>query len=124
MNSHYQQHAQPHEVYVQDLSQWPYVNRPGYPNPAVGGTPWGYPTVSQTDAYAVYGPPPRPKRVTHLLHAALSFFTAGLWIPVWVVITVAVHTENTRADAGYWSKIQRYWYWEQTQRRHTLEQGG
>jgi hypothetical protein len=53
------------------------------------------------------------------MHAALSLFTLGCWIPVWIIITVATHASNTRADANYWSRIQQYWQWELRQ-----QQGG
>lgn len=120
---------QPIEVNVQDWSQWPYVNRVGHPNVAQF-TPWGYPTIQQTDAYKVVGFPPRPKKVNHVLHLIFSFFTAGLWIPVWLVITATVHTANSRADADYWFRIQQYRRWELAQqsvnipRPRELPQGG
>lgn len=101
----------PQLVDVQDWSQWPYVVQAGRPNVAQHW-PRSYPTITQTNAYRVYGPPPRPKHVHHLPHAILTFLTAGLWLPVWLAITIATHTGNTHADADYWSKIQRYWQWE------------
>lgn len=119
----------PLDVNVQDWSQWPYVNRPGRPNVAAQ-VPWGYPTVNQTQAYYVLGHPPRPKKVNHALHAALSLFTAGFWLPVWFVITIAVHSQNSRAEADYWFRIQQYRQWELAQQNiviplpRELNQGG
>lgn len=127
MNHHRGRH--PVTVNVQDWSQWPYVERTGYPNIAQHW-PHGYPTIEQSNAYRVYGPPPRPKRVNHVLHLILTVLTAGFWIPVWFTVMIFTHTGNTRADAEYWSKIQRYWQWELAQRNvgipppRELTQGG
>lgn len=112
----------PIDVNVQDWSQWPYVRRTGYPN-ITAHPPWGYPTISQTNAYYVLGHPPRPKKVNHALHAILTFFSAGLWIPGWLVVIMVVHTTNSRAEADYWFRIQQYRQWELAQQR-ALNQGG
>jgi hypothetical protein len=109
-------HRYPIDVNVQDWSQWPYVQRTGRPNVAAHW-PWGYPTISQTKAYRVHGPPPRPERVHHLMHVILTLFTLGFWIPVWVIITIVTHASNTRAEADYWSRIQQYWQWELRQQQ-------
>ena len=115
--------------YQEDWSQWPYVNRTGHPSVAQH-MPWGYPTLSQTDAYRVYGPPPRPKQVNHALHVILMIVTMGFWFPVWLGVMVVVHNQNTRAEADYWFRIQQYWQWELTQqsvnvpRPRELPQGG
>lgn len=109
---HYRRY--PVDVNVQDWSQWPYVQRVGRPNIAQYW-PWGYPTISQTLAYQVLGPPPRPVKVNHTLHAIMVFLTAGLWIPVWLIITISVHTSNSRAEADYWFRIERYRQWELAQ---------
>lgn len=68
-----------------------------------------------SNAYRVYGWPPRPQRPNHIIHAILTFFTAGLWLPVWVIVTINVHTRNTRAIADYWSRIRQYHDWERAQ---------
>lgn len=113
----------------EDWSQWPYVNRTGRPNVAQY-MPWGYPTIGETDAYRVYGPPPRPKKVNHALHVVLSIFTVGFWIPVWFTVMIVVHTSNSRAEADYWFRIQQYRQWELAQpdvnipRPRELPQGG
>ncbi len=104
----------PVDVNVQDWSQWPYVNRGGRPNVAAY-PPWGYPTISQTNAYYVIGHPPRPRKVNNTLHLIFAFLTAGLWIPVWLTITAVVHTSNSRAEADYWFRIQQYRQWELAQ---------
>ena len=109
----------PIDVNVQDWSQWPYVQRTGRPNVAAHW-PYGYPTIGQTQAYQFYGPPPRPKRVNHALHAILSVFTVGCWIPVWFVIMVVTHASNSRAEADYWFRIQQYRQWEQAQQPREL----
>ena len=113
----------------EDWSQWPYVNRTGRPNVAQY-MPWGYPTIGETDAYRVYGPPPRPKKVNHALHVVLSIFTVGFWIPVWFTVMNVVHTSNSREEADYWFRIQQYRQWELAQpdvnipRPRELPQGG
>lgn len=115
--------------YHEDWNQWPYVQRAGYPSIAQH-MPWGYPTLGETDAYRVYGPPPVPKRVNHLLHLVLSLFTVGFWVPVWFIVMIITHTSNTRADVEYWSRIQKYRQWELAQqsvnipRPRELPQGG
>lgn len=108
-------------VNVQDWRQWPYVQRPGYPS-VTGFTPWGYPTISQTNAYYALGHPPQPKLVNHSLHLFLTVFTLGLWAPAWLVILVITHVRNSRVEADYWFRIQRYYQWELAQR--ALSQGG
>lgn len=110
---------QPIDVNVQDWSQWPYVNRGERPNVAAH-LPWGYPTISQTNAYYVLGHPPRPKKVNHALHLVASFFTLGFWIPVWITIMIVVHTSNSRAEADYWFRIQQYRQWELAQQAQAI----
>lgn len=105
----------------QDWSQWPYVQRVGHPDIAQF-TPWGYPTLGQTDAYKMFGPPPRPKQVNHAIHLIATIITMGFWIPVWLGVMVVTHNRNTRADVEYWARIQSYYEWERKQR--ALNQGG
>lgn len=111
--------CQPIDVNVQDWSQWPYVQRVGRPSVAQHW-PWGYPTVSQTQAYRVYGPPPRLKKVNHAIHLVMSMLTAGFWIPVWLTVMMIVHTTNSRAEADYWFRIQQYRQWELAQQPREL----
>lgn len=106
---------QPILVDVQDWSQWPYVVQSGRPNVAQFW-PRGYPTISQTNAYRHYGPPPRPKRVNHNLHILATILTVGFWLPVWFTVMIVIHTGNSRAEADYWFRIQQYYEWEQRQR--------
>jgi hypothetical protein len=98
----------------QDWRQWPYVDRAGHPGVAQH-LPWGYPTISETNAYQVLGPPPRPQTVNHALHLILSVITVGWWIPVWLTVMVVVHTKNSRAEADYWFRIEKYRQWELSQ---------
>jgi hypothetical protein len=118
---------QPH--YHEDWNQWPYVTRVGHPNVAAQH-PWGYPTIGETDAYRVYGPPPRPKKVNHALHVLLTIVTVGFWVPVWLTVMIVVHTSNSRAEADYWFRIQQYRQWELRQQSvfipppRELPQGG
>jgi hypothetical protein len=105
----------------EDWSQWPYVQRAGHPHIAQH-VPWGYPTIQQTDAYRIYGPPPIPKRVNHVLHLVLTLFTVGFWVPVWFMVMIVVHNQNTQADAEYWARIQRYWRWELAQQSVDVSQ--
>lgn len=102
-------------------STWPYASQAGRPNVAQHA-PWGYPTLSQSNAYMVYGHPPMPKIVNHVLHMILAVITVGFWIPVWIIVMIVVHNRNTQAEASYWFKIRRYYEWEQAQR--ALNQGG
>lgn len=112
----------PVDVNVQDWSQWPYVQRAGYPSVAQS-VPWGYPTLAETNAYYVIGHPPRRQRVNHALHLILSVITGGMWLPVWFIVMIVVHTTNSRAEADYWFRIQQYRQWELAQ-AHPLELGG
>lgn len=105
----------------QRYANWPYVTQAGRPNVAQH-VPWGYPTLDQTDAYRVYGHPPMPKHVNHVLHLVVSILTVGFWIPVWFMVMIVVQNRNTQAEAVYWSRIQSYYRWEQAQR--ALNQGG
>lgn len=100
--------------YSSSWNRWPYVERGGYPSAAERAY-YGYPAVHETRAYYVLGFPPQPKKVTHLLHGILTVLTGGFWLPVWLVITVITHTRNTRVDADYWARIQRYRQWELAQ---------
>ena len=43
-------------------------------------------------------PLPQYKRVNHLLHAVLTFFTFGLWLPVWILVTISVWSHNRATD--------------------------
>lgn len=109
-------------------STWPYNHRSGYPEIAQF-TPWGYPTIEQSNAYRVYGLPPQPKVVNHAIHLIATVITAGFWIPVWLIVMIVTHNHNTRAEVQYWSNIQRYWQWELAQRSvipapRELSQGG
>jgi hypothetical protein len=99
---------------MRNYQQWPYVTQVGRLNVAAQ-PPWGYPTIQQTNAYRVYGHPPVPRRVNHLLHLVLTFFTVGFWIPVWLMVMIVVHNRNTQVEVEYWSRIQRYWQWELAQ---------
>jgi len=103
----------------EDWSRWPYVERPGYPNVAAH-PPYGYPMISETQAYNVIGHPPRPQHVNHALHAVASFFTAGFWIPVWFIVMIVTHNRNSRVEADYWFRIQQYRQWEITQRQAVI----
>lgn len=95
---------------------WPYANQPGRPN-VTQHTPWGYPTLDQSNAYLVYGHPPMPKHVNHVLHLVLTVATVGFWVPVWFTVMIIVHNRNTQVEVEYWSKIRRYYEWEQAQSR-------
>lgn len=38
------------------------------------------------------------KHTKHLLHLVLSVITAGLWVPIWVLVSVSNSIENRRID--------------------------
>lgn len=40
----------------------------------------------------------KKKKTSHLLHIVLSVLTAGLWLPVWALVTVSNSLENSRID--------------------------
>lgn len=40
----------------------------------------------------------KKKRTSHVLHLILSIVTAGLWIPVWVIVALSNSIENARID--------------------------
>lgn len=99
---------------MRNYQQWPYTAQVGRPNVAAQPS-WGYPTIRQTNAYFALGHPPRPRKVNHALHAILTFFTAGFWIPVWFTVMIVTHVGNSRAEADYWFRIQQYRQWELAQ---------
>jgi hypothetical protein len=35
---------------------------------------------------------------SHLLHLVLSIFTAGIWVPVWVLVSLSNANERRRID--------------------------
>ena len=46
---------------------------------------FGYPPMQQ----AVYVHGGQVKRVNHALHLVLTLLTAGLWLPVWIILAIA-----------------------------------
>ena len=36
------------------------------------------------------------QKVSHVLHLFLSFITCGLWMPVWLLVTVSANIEKRR----------------------------
>lgn len=60
------------------------------------GQAWGQtapqpaPTLAQAQQQPVYvNTYTQPKRVNHVLHLILSILTVGLWVPVWIIISMA-----------------------------------
>lgn len=37
-------------------------------------------------------------RTAHLLHLVLSVITAGLWVPVWILVTLSHSIERRKID--------------------------
>ena len=37
-------------------------------------------------------------KTAHLLHLVLSLLTAGLWIPVWVLVALSHYNERVKID--------------------------
>lgn len=37
-------------------------------------------------------------RTSHLLHLVLSIITAGLWVPVWLLVTISNANERQKAE--------------------------
>ena len=40
----------------------------------------------------------KKKKTSHVLHLVLSLITVGLWIPVWIIVTLSNSIENRRID--------------------------
>lgn len=40
----------------------------------------------------------KKKKTNHVLHLLLSLITAGLWLPVWILVAVSNSLENIRID--------------------------
>lgn len=54
---------------------------------------------------------PRSEGVNHILHALLTFFTAGLWFPMWLLSALIVRRQNDRYEtalARYEADMVRY----------------
>lgn len=60
--------------------------------------------------------PPPPRETQHLVHAIATFFTFGLWLPFWVIISVLNGNRNARQRYAYeqqylaWQRA--YWAWQ------------
>lgn len=52
----------------------------------------------------------------HVLHAVLTFFTFGLWLPVWLIAAHFASRRNRGArmhyEAAYRAWQQDYWRWQ------------
>lgn len=40
----------------------------------------------------------KKKKTSHVLHLILSLITVGLWLPVWIIVTLSNSIENRRID--------------------------
>lgn len=40
----------------------------------------------------------KKKKTSHVLHLILSLVTVGLWIPVWIIVTLSNSIENRRIE--------------------------
>ena len=40
----------------------------------------------------------KKKSTSHVLHLILSIVTVGLWVPVWIIVTLSNSIENRRID--------------------------
>lgn len=40
----------------------------------------------------------KKKKTSHILHLVLSILTVGLWILIWLLVTVSNSSENSRID--------------------------
>lgn len=58
--------------------------------------------VNQSDFRAVLD---YRRPVSHVLHAVLSLFTAGLWVVVWVVMAIARRSERRRLTVDQWGHV-------------------
>ena len=53
----------------------------------------GYRVEIRNDYDAVVS---KSKRTSHVLHLLLTIITAGLWIPVWIIVTINNRTRRYR----------------------------
>lgn len=71
--------------------QQPFPQQPMYqPQPMIINVAGGASSSSSSSSAAVangYGMV-QPKKVNHLLHLILSVLTGGLWIPVWILVSM------------------------------------
>ncbi|MDI2029860.1 hypothetical protein QFW96_14610 [Saccharopolyspora sp. TS4A08] len=51
---------------------------------------------------------PEITHVNHLLHLVLSILTGGLWLIVWILLTINVKSENDRLQLRYRAAMRRY----------------
>lgn len=51
---------------------------------------------------------PEIAHVNHLLHLVLSILTSGLWLIVWILLTINVKSENDRLQRRYRAAMRRY----------------
>ena len=58
------------------------------PNPVPNPAPPSSPAYAHPAPPVVVVQEPR-KRVNHLLHLVLTLITAGLWLPVWIILALA-----------------------------------
>lgn len=40
----------------------------------------------------------KKKKTSHVLHLVLSLITAGLWLPVWILVCISNAIENYKVD--------------------------
>ena len=40
----------------------------------------------------------KKKSTSHVLHLILSLVTVGLWLPVWIIVTLSNSIQNRRID--------------------------
>jgi hypothetical protein len=62
----------------------------------------GWRVESQSDYQAVFV---RGKRPNHLLHLILSIVTLGLWIPVWILLSLVSHVRHKVVTVGEYPDV-------------------
>ncbi len=51
---------------------------------------------------------PETTHVNHLLHLVLSILTGGLWLIVWILLTINIKSENDRLQRRYRAAMRRH----------------
>lgn len=64
----------------------------------------GWRVESQTNYSAVLVAGQRPN---HILHALLSFFTCGMWLPIWLVVAVSTREYRMVLTVDQWGNVRQ-----------------
>lgn len=51
--------------------------------------------------------PPQYRQPTHLVHLILAILTMGLWVPVWILVSIDVATSNRNERRRYEAEVRQ-----------------